>query len=55
MEGRVDAIATGLEADIIALDGDPLTDSRRAGRVGPINRPRYVTREARQEPPRRMG
>ena len=33
MEDRLGAIATGLEADIIALDGDPLTDPAALGRV----------------------
>ena len=33
MEDRIGAIATGFEADIIALDGDPLTDPAALGRV----------------------
>ena len=30
---RIGAIATGMEADVIALDGDPLTDAAAFGRV----------------------
>ena len=30
---RIGAIATGMEVDIIALDGDPLTDAAALGRV----------------------
>ena len=30
---RIGAIATGMEADIIALDGDPMTDAAALGRV----------------------
>jgi imidazolonepropionase-like amidohydrolase len=33
MEEQVGTIATGFEADIIALDGDPLTDPAALGRV----------------------
>ena len=33
MADQIGAIATGLEADIIALDGNPLTDAAALGRV----------------------
>ena len=33
MEEQIGTIATGFEADIIALDGDPLTDPAALGRV----------------------
>jgi len=33
MEGEIGAIAPGFQADIIALDGDPLTDPAALGRV----------------------
>ena len=56
MEDRIGAIATGFEADIIALDGDPLTDASALGLVifvmpgGRGNRndpPRALSRRAR--------
>ena len=46
MEERIGAIATGLEADIIALDGDPLTDPAALGRVVFVMRGGHVYRNA---------
>ncbi len=44
MEDRIGAIATGLEADVIALDGDPLTDPAALGRVVFVMRGGHVYR-----------
>jgi imidazolonepropionase-like amidohydrolase len=33
LSGRIGAIATGMEADLIAVDGDPSTDITALGRV----------------------
>ena len=44
MENRIGAIATGLEADVIALDGDPLTDPAALGRVVFVMRGGHVYR-----------
>ena len=49
MEDRIGAIATGFEADIIALDGDPLTATSALGRVIFVMRGGRVYRN---EPPR---
>ena len=49
MEDRIGAIATGFEADIIALDGDPLTDASALGRVIFVMRGGRVYRN---DPPR---
>ena len=49
MEDRIGAIATGFEADIIALDGDPLTDASALGRVVFVMRGGRVYRN---DPPR---
>ena len=49
MEDRIGAIATGFEADIIALDGDPLTDASALGRVVFVMR---AGRVYRNDPPR---
>ena len=52
MEDRIGAIATGFEADIIALDGDPLTDASALGRVVFVMRGGRVYRN---DPPRARG
>ena len=44
MEDRIGAIATGLEADIVALDGDPLADAAALGRVVFVMRGGHVYR-----------
>ncbi|MCY4633905.1 MAG: amidohydrolase family protein [Acidobacteria bacterium] len=49
LEDRIGAIATGFEADIIALDGDPLTDPAALGRVVFVMRGGHVYRN---DPPR---
>ncbi len=49
MEDRIGVIATGFEADIIALDGDPLTDAAALGRVVFVMRGGRVYRN---DPPR---
>ena len=49
MEDRIGAIATGYEADIIALDGDPLTDPAALGRVVFVMRGGHVYKNG---PPR---
>ena len=41
---RIGAIATGMEADIIALDGDPMTDAAALGRVVFVRRAGTVFR-----------
>ena len=43
LSGRIGAIATGMEADIIALDGDPLKDAAALGRVVFVMRAGKVT------------
>jgi imidazolonepropionase-like amidohydrolase len=51
MADRIGAIAAGMEADIIALDGDPLTDPAALDRVS------FVMRSGRvfKNEPRRAG
>ena len=49
MEDEIGAIATGFEADIIALDGDPLSDPAALGRVVFVMRGGRVYRH---DPPR---
>ena len=49
LEDRIGAIATGYEADIIALDGDPLTDPAALGRVVFVMRGGHVYKNG---PPR---
>ena len=49
LEDRIGAVATGLEADIIALDGDPLTDPAALGRVVFVMRGGHVYKNG---PPR---
>ena len=44
MEDRIGTIAPGFEADIIALDGDPLTDPQALGRVAFVMRAGVVYR-----------
>ena len=44
MEDQIGAIATGLEADVIALDGDPLNDPAALGRVVFVMRGGHVYR-----------
>jgi imidazolonepropionase-like amidohydrolase len=44
MEDRIGAIAAGLEADIIGLDGDPLADPAALGRVVFVMRGGHVYR-----------
>ena len=53
MEDRIGAIATGLEADIIALDGDPLTDPAALGRVVFVMRGGHVYKNGPPRAPRR--
>ena len=48
MKDQIGTIATGFEADIIALDGDPLTDPAALGRVVFVMR---AGRAYRNEPP----
>ena len=52
MEDEIGAIATGFEADIIALDGDPRTDPDALGRVVFVMRGGRVYRN---DPPRASG
>ncbi len=52
MEDEIGAIATGFEADIIALDGDPLSDPAALGRVVFVMRGGRVHRN---DPPRASG
>jgi imidazolonepropionase-like amidohydrolase len=49
MEDEIGAIATGFEADILALDGDPLSDPAALGRVVFVMRGGRVYRH---DPPR---
>ncbi len=44
LEDRIGAIATGFEADVIALDGDPLADPAALGRVVFVMRAGHVHR-----------
>ncbi len=52
MEDRIGTIATGFEADIIALDGDPRTDPTALGRVVFVMR---AGRVYRNDPPGASG
>ena len=53
LEDRIGAIATGFEADIIALDGDPLTDPAALGRVVFVMRGGHVYRNDPPQAPSR--
>ena len=52
MVDRIGAIVTGFEADLIALDGDPLTDPAALGRVVFVMR---AGRVYRSDPGRTAG